>query len=196
MGLVGVVCGLIVSMLWAGAMAQSGCTTALIGLAPCLSYVTGNATTPSTSCCSQLASVVRSQPRCLCQVLGGGGGGGIMGFTINQTLALALPGACNVKTPPVSACNVANGPATSPTISPSDTPASSPTDASNIEPESPATSPGPEVNGIPAAGGGSKTVGQASSGASLTNIPNFLPNVVTVFLVFTGFYRFTVIFIN
>ncbi|KAK9083807.1 hypothetical protein Scep_030278 [Stephania cephalantha] len=145
MGLVGVLCGLIVSMLWAGAMAQSGCTTTLISLAPCLSYVTGNATMPSTSCCSQLASVVQSQPRCLCQVLGGGGGG-IMGFTINQTLALALPGACNVKTPPVSACNAANGPATSPKISSSETPApaSSPTDASNIEPESPAASPDPE----------------------------------------------------
>ncbi|KAK3190084.1 hypothetical protein Dsin_029645 [Dipteronia sinensis] len=84
--------------------AQSDCTNVLIGLAPCLNYVSGSSSTPSPSCCSQLASVVRSQPRCLCTVLSGGGAS--LGVTINQTLALALPGACNVQTPPVSRCNV------------------------------------------------------------------------------------------
>ncbi|KAL5785582.1 hypothetical protein ACOSQ2_007974 [Xanthoceras sorbifolium] len=59
-----------VVMLWARTiMAQSDCTNVLIGLAPCLNYVSGSSSTPSPSCCSQLATVVRSQPRCLCTVL-------------------------------------------------------------------------------------------------------------------------------
>ncbi|KAK1262607.1 hypothetical protein QJS04_geneDACA021142 [Acorus gramineus] len=87
----------------AGTSAQSGCTTAIIGLAPCLNYITGNTSTPASSCCSQLASVVKSNPRCLCSLLNGGGSS--FGINVNQTLALALPGACNVQTPPVSQCN-------------------------------------------------------------------------------------------
>lgn len=93
----------LVLMQWDGARAQSGCTTALVSLSPCLNYVTGNTTTPSSSCCSQLSRVVASQPRCLCSVLNGGGSS--FGVSINQTLAVALPSACNVQTPPVSRCN-------------------------------------------------------------------------------------------
>ncbi|KAL4376474.1 hypothetical protein GQ457_02G003330 [Hibiscus cannabinus] len=94
------------------ATAQSGCTRALLGLAPCLNYITGNLTTPASSCCSQLSSVVQSQPQCLCSVLNGGGSS--FGITINQTKALSLPGACNVQTPPASRCNGASGPAAAP----------------------------------------------------------------------------------
>lgn len=83
--------------------AQSGCTSVMLRLSPCLSYVTGKSSTPSTSCCSQLTTVVQSQPRCLCSVMNGGGSS--LGITINQTLALSLPTACSVKTPPVSRCN-------------------------------------------------------------------------------------------
>nr|GFA42803.1 non-specific lipid-transfer protein-like protein At2g13820 [Tanacetum cinerariifolium] len=96
------------------AMAQSGCTSVLVSLSPCLNYITGNTTTPSSSCCSQLSSVVTSQAQCLCQVLNAGGSS--LGLNINQTQALALPAACNVQTPPTSQCN-----AGSPTNSPSDT---------------------------------------------------------------------------
>ncbi|KAF3950343.1 hypothetical protein CMV_023892 [Castanea mollissima] len=101
----------LVTMLWAGATAQSSCTNVIISMSPCLNYITGNSSTPSSSCCSQLASVVRSQPQCLCQVLNGGGSS--LGININQTRALALPGACNVQTPPLSRCNAAS-PAASP----------------------------------------------------------------------------------
>lgn len=94
----------LVAVLCAGASAQSsGCTSALVSLSPCLDYITGNETTPSSSCCSQLASVVGSEPQCLCMVLNGGDSS--LGITINQTQALALPTACNVKTPPVSECS-------------------------------------------------------------------------------------------
>ncbi|URD87514.1 Protease inhibitor seed storage LTP family protein precursor [Musa troglodytarum] len=85
------------------ASAQSGCTTAIISLAPCLSYITGNSSAPSSSCCSQLASVVKSEPACLCSVLNGGASS--FGITVNQTRALAMPAACKVQTPPVSECN-------------------------------------------------------------------------------------------
>ncbi|KAL7177885.1 hypothetical protein ACSBR2_031113 [Camellia fascicularis] len=114
----GLVVLVLVAMLWAGAAAQSSsCTNALISMSPCLNYITGNSSTPSSSCCTQLASVVRTQPECLCEVLNGSSSS--MALNVNQTLALALPGACNVKTPSISNCNAA-----SPAVSPSGTPAS------------------------------------------------------------------------
>ncbi|KAF2300157.1 hypothetical protein GH714_010008 [Hevea brasiliensis] len=148
-------------MLCHGATAQSGCTSALVGLAPCLNYVTGNSSTPSSSCCSQLASVVQSQPQCLCAMLNGGGSS--LGITINQTQALSLPGACNVQTPPVSQCNAANN---SPAIPPIGSPV--PSDSSD---DSPKTRTSPSLPSIPA-GSGSKTVPTAggTSAASLTRM--------------------------
>ncbi|KAL0457183.1 UNVERIFIED_CONTAM: hypothetical protein Slati_1057500 [Sesamum latifolium] len=132
---------ILVSMLWAGATAQSSdCTNVLISMSPCLNYITGNSSTPSSACCTQLGTVVRSQPQCLCEVLNGGGSN--LGLNINQTQALALPTACNVQTPPISRCNAA---------SPSGSPGSTPS--------SPKTNPG----------GGSKTVPSSGSGTSDAN---------------------------
>ncbi|KAJ4954326.1 hypothetical protein NE237_011109 [Protea cynaroides] len=110
MGLVAIA----VTMVWVGAAAQLSCTNAIVGMSPCLNYITGNSPDPSSSCCQQLASVVQSQPVCLCQVLNGGGATATLGIAINQTLALALPAACKVQTPSVSKCNAVNGPSTSP----------------------------------------------------------------------------------
>ncbi|KAJ9700392.1 hypothetical protein PVL29_005949 [Vitis rotundifolia] len=127
------------AMLWAKAMAQSGCTTVLIGMAPCLNYITGSSSSPSSSCCSKLASVVQSQPQCLCVALNGGGAA--LGITINRTLALALPGACNVQTPPVSQCDAADGPATPPLLtSPVGSPEGTPGLSSNETPDFPTSS--------------------------------------------------------
>ncbi|XP_013591782.1 non-specific lipid transfer protein GPI-anchored 26-like isoform X2 [Brassica napus] len=83
--------------------AQSSCTDVLISMAPCLGYITGNSSSPSQQCCSQLAHVIRSSGECLCEVLKGGGPH--LGINFNKTQALALPKACNVQTPPVSRCN-------------------------------------------------------------------------------------------
>lgn len=91
----------LMAMIWGGAKAQD-CTNVIISMSPCLNYIQGNSTSPSSGCCTQLASVVRSQPQCLCQVLNGGGAN--LGLSINQTQALELPKACNVQTPPVSQC--------------------------------------------------------------------------------------------
>ncbi|KAG8098520.1 hypothetical protein GUJ93_ZPchr0013g34072 [Zizania palustris] len=95
------------ALLVAAAYAQSGCTAALINLYPCLNYISGNETTPTRTCCTQLASVVLSQPQCLCTAIGGGSSAALGGITIDKTRALQLPKACNVETPPASQCNTA-----------------------------------------------------------------------------------------
>ncbi|MCE3050719.1 hypothetical protein HAX54_047940 [Datura stramonium] len=129
----------VVALFLTEAEAQSNCMTTLVGLAPCMNYVTGNSSTPSSTCCTALSSVVQSNPQCLCSLLNGGGSG--LGIAINQTLALALPAACNVQTPPVSQCNAANGPsAPVPASSPLGSPA--PTGSSDETPEIPATPSG------------------------------------------------------
>ncbi|KAF8659315.1 hypothetical protein HU200_058516 [Digitaria exilis] len=91
------------------ASAQSGCTTTLISLYPCLNYISGNVSTPPSSCCTQLATVVQSNPKCLCAALSGDSSTSLGGVTIDKNRALALPQACNVKTPPASKCNSAGG---------------------------------------------------------------------------------------
>ncbi|XP_038714376.1 non-specific lipid transfer protein GPI-anchored 19-like [Tripterygium wilfordii] len=153
----------LVALLCGGAAAQSGCTSAITSLAPCLNYITANSSTPSSSCCTQLGNVIQSSPQCLCALLSGTGFN--LGITINQTLALSLPGACNVQTPPMSQCNaVANGPSSSaappvssPASSPSESPASSPSDSSNNgTPDEPAATT-PPTSTVPS-GTGSKTV--------------------------------------
>ncbi|XP_022769840.1 non-specific lipid-transfer protein-like protein At2g13820 [Durio zibethinus] len=154
----------LVTMICDKATAQSGCTSVLLGLAPCLNYISGNSMTPTSSCCSQLSSVVQSQPQCLCSALNGGGSS--LGITINQTRALSLPGACNVQTPPVSRCNAANSPAAPPLSSG----LSPPPDSSDETPDTPATSSMPSIP----SGTGSKTVPTTevrTSNASILKMP-------------------------
>ncbi|KAL2935815.1 hypothetical protein RDABS01_018933 [Bienertia sinuspersici] len=117
---------LAISSMWGISMGQTSspgisgaCTNELVSLQPCLDYITGNSSTPSSSCCGQLGSVVRTSPECLCQVLNGGASGVAASLNINQTQALTLPKACNVQTPPTSSCNNAGSPAGSPFGSPS-----------------------------------------------------------------------------
>nr|XP_043619333.1 non-specific lipid transfer protein GPI-anchored 5-like [Erigeron canadensis] len=165
-------------MVLGGARAQSStCTNTLMGLAPCLNFVTGNTTAPSPSCCSQLASVVQTQPRCLCSLLGGNLPN--IGVTINQTLAVSLPGACQVQTPPISLCNGAsNGPAGAPASAPAAAPTSStiaPTGStgSQAEPseetpaaEAPPASTTPSVPSGSGSGAGSKSTPSTNNNAS------------------------------
>ncbi|XP_062213303.1 non-specific lipid transfer protein GPI-anchored 5-like [Phragmites australis] len=66
-----------------------------------MDYISGNeASTPSSSCCSQLRTVVQSKPQCLCAAIGGDASSSLGGVTIDRTRALGLPAACNVQTPP------------------------------------------------------------------------------------------------
>ncbi|KAG6785893.1 hypothetical protein POTOM_007484 [Populus tomentosa] len=123
---------LLVATTCGGAMAQSSCTNTLTSLAPCLNYITGNSTSPSSSCCSQLGNVVQTSPLCLCLLLNNSGAS--LGINVNQTLALNLPGSCKVQTPPISQCNAATAPTASATP-PVSSPASSPADSSDQTPE-------------------------------------------------------------
>ncbi|XP_074576442.1 non-specific lipid transfer protein GPI-anchored 15-like [Curcuma longa] len=150
--------GLLVGFVLGRASAQSGCTSAIISMAPCLGYVTGNATAPSSSCCSQLASVLQSQPECLCSMLNGGAAS--LGVTVNQTRALAIPAACNVQTPPVSACDAVNGGA--PSAAPASSPSAATEDLSPATPSSAATT----TPYISTAEGGSKTTPATGSTAA------------------------------
>ncbi|KAK9058466.1 hypothetical protein SSX86_023308 [Deinandra increscens subsp. villosa] len=145
--------------IYQGATAQSssGCTSVLISMSPCLNYISGNTSTPSSSCCTQLANVVRSQPECLCQVLNGGGSS--MGLNINQTQALELPKACNVQTPPTSQCNAA-----SPTNSPSETPGNP-------------SGTGSETNTVPSTDNGSSD----ATSTRFTSIPIVLSLLVAIY---------------
>ena len=93
------------ALLVAGASAQTGCTAALITRYTSRNYISGNETSPTRTCCSQLATVVQSQPQCLCAAISGDSSSSIGGVTIDKTRALELPKACNVVTPPASRCN-------------------------------------------------------------------------------------------
>ncbi|RHN80167.1 putative plant lipid transfer protein/Par allergen [Medicago truncatula] len=165
--------------------AQSGCTSTITSLSPCLNYIMGSSSNPSSSCCSQLSSVVQSSPQCLCSLLNGGGSS--FGITINQTLALSLPSACKVQTPPVSQCKGGNG-QTSPTSSTS--PAGSPVDSPTESPEGAIT---PSANSdFPSGGAGSKSIpstdGGSSNGSTIEVSFNlFLSLLAIVFCVITKF---------
>ncbi|KAL0911875.1 hypothetical protein M5K25_017806 [Dendrobium thyrsiflorum] len=161
--------------------AQTSCTTAIISLAPCLSYISGNSTAaPSSSCCSQLSNVVKSQPQCLCTVLNGGFS---IGVSLNKTRALALPGACKVQTPPVSECNASSGgPKTSPAKSPAAAPSSPVSPSSNPAPStSPSNTPSTGIapTGTAPSGNGSKSKnGESSKGSSDKSVVLFMFSAV------------------
>ncbi|KAE8676198.1 hypothetical protein F3Y22_tig00111621pilonHSYRG00291 [Hibiscus syriacus] len=144
----------LMAILWAEANAQS-CTSALTSLAPCLNYITGNSSTPSSTCCSQLKTVVQSSPQCLCSALNNGAS---LGISINRTLALQLPDSCQVQTPPISQCNGGTPSAASP--------AGSPSDSSDETPEGAMT---PSASDIPS-GTGSKSVPSVDGGSSNASI--------------------------
>ncbi|KAI3423236.1 AAI domain-containing protein [Psidium guajava] len=156
MGLLAVVVAALLARPCSG-QSTSSCTAALMTLTPCLSYVSGNSSVPSSTCCSTLSSVVQSQPRCLCLLLNGGVSS--LGYDINQTLALALPGACSVKTPSVSLCNA---------LSPSSPPTTSPADSSDNTPVTPTASSNPAMpsgsKATPAATSASRSI-KASFGS-------------------------------
>nr|XP_011458582.1 PREDICTED: non-specific lipid-transfer protein-like protein At2g13820 isoform X1 [Fragaria vesca subsp. vesca] len=183
----------LVTMLLGRATAQSSCTSTLTSMSPCLNYITGNSSNPSSSCCSQLSNVVQSSPQCLCSLLNGAGS--TLGITINQTLALSLPGACNVKTPPINQCqSAANGPTTSTSSTP---PAISPAGSSNDTPaaaDTPEAAVTPSASDVPSTGG-SKTVpstddGNTSDGSSIKAPLNFVLFLIFVISCASSFTKF------
>ncbi|XP_023515387.1 protein YLS3-like [Cucurbita pepo subsp. pepo] len=73
---------------------RTECSDQLIGLAPCLPYVSGDAKTPTIDCCSGLKQVVQKSKKCLCVLIKDKDDPNL-GLKINGSLALGLPNACH-----------------------------------------------------------------------------------------------------
>ncbi|CAD5321710.1 unnamed protein product [Arabidopsis thaliana] len=165
----------LVAALWSVTKAQpsSSCVSTLTTLSPCLSYITGNSTTPSQPCCSRLDSVIKSSPQCICSAVNSPIPN--IGLNINRTQALQLPNACNIQTPPLTQCNAATGPTAQP-------PAPSPTEKTPDVTLTPTSLPGAR-SGV---GGGSKTVPSVGTGSSSRNVDplplHFLMFAVLVYI--------------
>ncbi|KAG8095994.1 hypothetical protein GUJ93_ZPchr0013g34383 [Zizania palustris] len=82
---------------------RTECADQLVGLAPCLQYVQGQAKAPAPDCCGGLRQVLGKSPKCLC-VLVKDKDDPNLGIKINATLALALPSACGATHANVSHC--------------------------------------------------------------------------------------------
>ncbi|KAK8544339.1 hypothetical protein V6N13_056121 [Hibiscus sabdariffa] len=72
---------------------KAECSNQVMGLAPCIPYVDGEAKAPTIDCCSGLKQVVDKSRKCLC-VLIKDGDDPRLGLKINATLAAALPSGC------------------------------------------------------------------------------------------------------
>ncbi|URE44789.1 AAI [Musa troglodytarum] len=79
------------------------CTDAMLNLSACLTYAEAgsNLTRPGKGCCRGLASVVDTEPVCLCQLIVDND---VFGVEIDTTKALTLPTACRVDAPPATLC--------------------------------------------------------------------------------------------
>ncbi|WVZ55596.1 hypothetical protein U9M48_006236 [Paspalum notatum var. saurae] len=82
---------------------KTECADQLVGLAPCLQYVQGQARAPPPDCCGGLRQVLGKSPKCLC-VLVKDKDDPNLGIKINATLALALPSACGATRANASHC--------------------------------------------------------------------------------------------
>uniref|UniRef100_A0A0E0LHP9 Bifunctional inhibitor/plant lipid transfer protein/seed storage helical domain-containing protein n=1 Tax=Oryza punctata TaxID=4537 RepID=A0A0E0LHP9_ORYPU len=111
---------------------NNGCSSVMMTLSPCLDYISGKSPIPEFTCCTTLAGVVQSDPRCLCMVLDGSAAS--FGISINHTRALELPGVCKVQAPPISQCTAVPTPPPAP-----DTPtlADEPAETNEDEPSPP-----------------------------------------------------------
>ncbi|XP_047335070.1 non-specific lipid transfer protein GPI-anchored 11-like [Impatiens glandulifera] len=101
------VAALIVNMAESAATPAVDCTSLVLSMADCLSYVTAGSTTvkPEGTCCSGLKSVLKTDAECLCEAFKNSAQFGVV---LNVTKALALPSACRVSAPSVNNCGLVN----------------------------------------------------------------------------------------
>ncbi|CDY27459.1 BnaC04g51000D [Brassica napus] len=168
------------------AQPSGSCVSTLTTLSPCLGYITGNSTTPSQTCCSQLDSVIKSSPQCICSAVNSPIPN--IGLNINRTQALQLPNACNIQAPPLSQCNVATGP-TTPLGALS--PVESPADKNPGVALTPTSSPGARSGVVVGARGGSKTIPSTGAGSSSGSVDRVPPHLfIFICELFILFYYF------
>ncbi|XP_048555473.1 non-specific lipid transfer protein GPI-anchored 5-like [Triticum urartu] len=112
---------ILATMIASKAAAQNnGCSSVMMTLSPCLDFIGSKALEPGFSCCTTLAGIVQTDPRCLCMVLDGSAAS--FGIVINHTRALELPSICKVQAPPISQCTaIPVPPATAPEDPPEET---------------------------------------------------------------------------
>ncbi|XP_011037331.1 PREDICTED: lipid transfer-like protein VAS [Populus euphratica] len=76
-------------------------TSCLNQLVPCLSYLNGTRDVPDT-CCDPLKTVIKSNPKCLCNLASNQGSNQAEQAGINVTEAQELPGRCGLHVNPLS----------------------------------------------------------------------------------------------
>ncbi|KAL2513638.1 Non-specific lipid-transfer protein-like protein [Forsythia ovata] len=93
------------------------CSSLVLNMADCLSFVTSGSTTkkPEGTCCSGLKTVLKTNAQCLCDAFKNSAQ---FGVTLNVTKALALPSECHVSAPSVSNCGLSIGTGAAPAFSP------------------------------------------------------------------------------
>ncbi|KAK8498223.1 hypothetical protein V6N13_095468 [Hibiscus sabdariffa] len=69
---------------------KAECANQLVGLAPCIPYVGGEAKTPTVGCCGGIKQVLDKSKKCLCVLLKDKDDPSL-GLKINTTLAATLP---------------------------------------------------------------------------------------------------------
>ncbi|GMI97477.1 glycosylphosphatidylinositol-anchored lipid protein transfer 6 [Hibiscus trionum] len=72
---------------------KAECANQLVGLAPCIPYVGGEAKTPTVGCCGGIKQVLDKSKKCLCVLLKDKDDPSL-GLKINTTLAATLPSSC------------------------------------------------------------------------------------------------------
>ncbi|CAM6084256.1 unnamed protein product [Calypogeia fissa] len=84
------------------------CNTEIASLLGCLTFLNGNTSTPSSSCCTSLGSVVNAAPQCICALAESS-----IVNTVNPKLIQELPTLCNVPAS-LSDCASVSAPSTTP----------------------------------------------------------------------------------
>ncbi|KAM7280392.1 hypothetical protein ACFE04_007526 [Oxalis oulophora] len=74
---------------------QKECADQLVGILPCLPYVSGQSNVPTTDCCTGLKQVVKSSQKCICILIKDKDDPNLASFKINATRAATLPTYCH-----------------------------------------------------------------------------------------------------
>lgn len=85
-----------------GSAPGDDCMNLLLNMSDCLSYGQkgSNLTKPDKNCCPELASLLDTNPICLCELLGK-----TKDFDLDLNRALKLPSLCKLDTPDISLCS-------------------------------------------------------------------------------------------
>ncbi|PWA91824.1 bifunctional inhibitor/lipid-transfer protein/seed storage 2S albumin superfamily protein [Artemisia annua] len=129
---------------------NTACTSSMISsFTPCLNFLTNSttngATTPTSSCCGSLKSLMSNGTDCLCLIVTGNVP---FQIPINRTLAISLPRACNMPGVPLQ-CKAPAAAPLSPTGPAAFVPAQAPGSSSSVPGALSPTST-PETNTTPA----------------------------------------------